>query len=1020
MKDEKRGYKGNRNLVKAGVKRNFTQEELNEFIKCSESHEYFIQKYIQIISLDSETGLINFKLYKYQKEVINLAEKNRFSIMKWPRQAGKALSLDTPIPTPSGWTTMGDIKIGDYILGNDGKPTKVTFATEVMKNRKCYQVEFDNGEVILADAEHLWEVNSSNWKKKNQIKTTEYIKNYLENTTSKNKKIYINIGNPLELDEIKLPIKPYTLGVWLCNGVSDNANYIQSNEDDIEISNYIKSDGYDLSDKKCFVDDFHQRDIKGFVSKLKNNNLLNNKHIPNIYLRSSINQRLDLLKGLMDADGLVDENGLCEFYHKDKNLIEQIKELLSSLSIKNKLKSKIINETMYYVLSFSTIKYDVFKLERKLEKQKRCLNRKKDTRFYIKSIKEVESVPVRCIQVDNDNHMFLCGKSMIPTHNTTTIAAYLLWKSLFNKYYNIAILANKHDQSREILSRIQTMYEYLPPFLQQGVLEWNKGSVEFENGSTIFTAATSSSAIRGRSINCVTGDTRVVLLIDNEYTKIMNIEDVSDYMEFASTSNIKVLTHKGFKYFDGVIKSHNINKIKLEFSDNTTITCTHDHRFMIYNGEFICAKNISNDTILYNGIKIKNIEYITNTDPVYDLINVEDTHSYTTNLSTESHNCLYLDEFAFVPENMQQEFYQSAFPTISSGKTTKIIISSTPNGLNLFYKIWADAEERKNNFKCHEVHWWNTPGRDEKWKTNIIKDIGEENFNQEYNTAFLGSSDTLINAEKLRLLRFIEPIEKSSSENTNVYKNPVKGHTYFIMVDAGTGSGGDYSAFIVVDTSSKPYEVVCVYRSKYISPYILPNIIYGIAKQYNDAYILIETQIGAQVADLLYYDLEYENILSTSSSKFGQQLSSGFGGNGQKFGVHQSKQTKRIGCANLKTLIESDKIILNDYNIIYELSRFVQKRDSFVAEGEGHDDLAMTLVLFAWMTNQTYFKDITDTDTRKDIEAMNFNRIEDEVPFFGLVDRQEKILTKEEVLQQYDWRNNENINTDPNEWKWLF
>jgi hypothetical protein len=432
---------------------------------------------------------------------------------------------------------------------------------------------------------------------------------------------------------------------------------------------------------------------------------------------------------------------------------------------------------------------------------------------------------------------------------TTVMASVMLWSVLFNKDYSVAILAHKHDMAREILSVIQTMFADLPSWLQQGVSEWNKGTVEFENGSSITTAATSPGAIRGRGFNWI-----------------------------------------------------------------------------------------------------------------------------------------YLDEFAHVQNNIQSEFYESAYPTITSGKTTRLTISSTPKGMNLFYKMWIEADTKQNDFYPHAVEWWMMPGRDEAWKQEQLKNIPEEQWRQEFECAFLGSSSTLIHPEKLRHLTFLTPIQKS--ENISIFKAPVPGNLYTIIVDTGTGAGGDYSAFIVLDVSKTPYEVVCVYRSRFISPYLYPNSIHEVAKKYNNAMILVETQIGGQVADILHHDLEYENVLQTTSSGSGsgQTLSSGFGGGTGKFGVWTSRTVKRIGCGNLKTLIESDQLIVNDFNIIEELTKFVDNgKGSFEAE-EGNDDLVMCLVLFAWLTQQQYFRDICDISVRDALVKQHANLLEDDVAPFGFID----------------------------------
>jgi hypothetical protein len=344
---------------------------------------------------------------------------------------------------------------------------------------------------------------------------------------------------------------------------------------------------------------------------------------------------------------------------------------------------------------------------------------------------------------------------------------------------------------------------------------------------------------------------------------------------------------------------------------------------------------------------------------------------------------LYLDEFAFVPSNIQLQFFASVYPTISSGKTTKVLITSTPNGMNLFYKLWMDSVEDRNTYKRVEVLWSDIPGRDEAWKDEQIKNTSEEQFKQEFLCEFLGSTNTLINSTKLRSLHYKNPI-KQNEMGLKIYEEPGKDVIYSIVVDTSRGSGGDYSAFIVVNVSTLPYKVVATFRNNLISPLLYPNIIYEVGKHYNDALVLIETNdIGQQVADILYYDFEYENMLvSANNGRSGQTLSGGFG-TSTHYGIRTTKQVKRMGCATLKTLIESDKFLIEDYDIIHELSKFSLKGQSYEAE-EGSDDLAMCCVLFGWLTTQPYLKEITQVDIRKKIVEQNEQMLEQEMMPFGM------------------------------------
>jgi hypothetical protein len=431
---------------------------------------------------------------------------------------------------------------------------------------------------------------------------------------------------------------------------------------------------------------------------------------------------------------------------------------------------------------------------------------------------------------------------------TTTAAGYMLWCVLFTDDYKIAILANKGDLARDILGRIKYAFEYLPLWMQQGIVEWNKGNIVLENGSEISAYATSAAGVRGGSYNLV-----------------------------------------------------------------------------------------------------------------------------------------FLDEFAFVPQNMAVEFFTSTYPVISSGKTTKVIIVSTPHGLNMFYKMWTDAVEKRSLYVPLEVHWSMVPGRDAKWRDETIRNTSEEQFRQEFETEFLGSSATLIPGSKLKTLTFNYPI--STEEYLQIFELPKAGHTYIAVVDCAEGVGLDYSVCSVIDVTELPYKHVAKFRDNKLSPMIFPTYVYNLANRYNRAWVLVETNsVGQQVVDILHYDLEYENIFRIEHHEIkGQHISSGFK-KGAAYGVKTSKTVKKIGCANLKTLIETDKLITNDFDAIAELNTFVRVKESYEAEEGNNDDIVMTLVLFSWLTAQSYFKEITDSDVRQRLLDERSLQMDDEMLPVGELD----------------------------------
>ena len=429
---------------------------------------------------------------------------------------------------------------------------------------------------------------------------------------------------------------------------------------------------------------------------------------------------------------------------------------------------------------------------------------------------------------------------------TTTSAAYILWYTLFQSSKTVAILANKASAAREVLYRYQIMYENLPKWLQQGVTTWNKGDIALENGSIVFTAATSASGIRGKSVNM-----------------------------------------------------------------------------------------------------------------------------------------LYVDEAAIIPNNIAEQFFTSVYPTISAGETTKILLSSTPLGYNHFWKFWNDAENDRNGFVNLFIPYWEIPGRDDVWAETQRKLLGEIKFNQEVLCNFLGSSMTLISSNTIGQMSANQIIY--SKDGLDIYEKVEKDHSYVIVADTAKGVGGDYSAFVILDVTKMPYMMVGKYRNNEISPLLYPSVINKVGKEYNEAYVLIEINTSEQVAEILYSEYEYENVISVSRTSQGQIVNGGFGGGKTQLGVITDKKVKRIGCSNFKSMLEEKKLLINDADTISEISTFIQKRDSFAADEGYHDDLVMPLVLFSWLTTNSYFKELTNINIRKELYDTRIKMIEDEIVPFGFI-----------------------------------
>ena len=438
---------------------------------------------------------------------------------------------------------------------------------------------------------------------------------------------------------------------------------------------------------------------------------------------------------------------------------------------------------------------------------------------------------------------------MEPRQNGKTIvaAACILWYTLFQQNKTVAILANKGSAAREVLSRYQIMYENLPIWMQQGVLTWNKGNVELENGCNVFTSATTSSGIRGKSINW-----------------------------------------------------------------------------------------------------------------------------------------LYIDEASIIPNTVAEMFFASVYPTISAGETTKILLTSTPLGYNHFWKFWNEADKKNpkyNGFERIFIPYTKIPGRDEKWAAGQLKLLGEVKYNQEVLCQFLGSSNTLISGSALGRMSSVEPIH--TAMGLDIHDAPKKDHFYVLIADTALGVGGDNSAFTVIDVTDTPYTISAKYKNKNISPLLFPSVIHKAAVDYNNAFILVETNdIGQGVVNVIYQEFEYENVFTTTTNKNQTLISPGFSKT-TTFGVRTNKTVKRQGCFSLKSMIEEQKLLIFDSDIIAELATFVEHNGTWSAEEGNHDDLVMTLVLFGWLTTNQYFREMTDVNIRERMYKEQVQQIESELtPFF--------------------------------------
>jgi hypothetical protein len=356
-------------------------------------------------------------------------------------------------------------------------------------------------------------------------------------------------------------------------------------------------------------------------------------------------------------------------------------------------------------------------------------------------------------------------------------------------------------------------------------------------------------------------------------------------------------------------------------------------------------------------------------------------------------NLLFLDEFAFV--DRASEFYTSTYPVVSSGKDTKVIITSTANGIgNIFHKIWEGAVQRTNEYRAFTVNWWDVPGRDEEWKRQTIANTSQMQFDQEFGNTFFGTGDTLINASTLLSLRAIEPRKILENGHLLVYKETQENHEYIMTVDVSKGRGQDYSTFTIIDLSTRPFEQVAVYRCNTISPLLFPDIIYKYATVYNNAYVIIESNDqGTLVCNGLYQELEYENMHVESVSK-------------NKMGIEITRKSKRLGCSGIKDLIEEGKLAIYDEQTILEISTFVAKGQSFEASDGNHDDLMMNLVMFGYFSTSSDFNDLTDINLKEMMFLQRMQQIENDIVPFGFIDDASDMIDQLEMqdeMKDKDW-----------------
>lgn len=979
-------------LRRAGHIPPYTEKQKREWIKCAQDPIYFIEKYWKITHPDR--GLIYFPLRPFQKDAIRAYTDHRMVAMLCSRQVGKAQSLKTPIITPFGMKTLGDIHVGDIIYGADGKPTKVLYESPVYTDRTCYNITFDNGEVVTADAEHLWtigrvtqvripgtyklgpEVKKNEKTVKYDTLTTEQIIPILEHQKAKGQSVFIDITKPLDMEHKEIPIDPYLFGLWLGDGDSRNG-YLTGLIEDIE--HYQEK----LPNEKFF--DFYQKNynlrrvkIEGLSCKLRDLGVIKNKHIPDIYMFSSVEQRLALVQGLMDTDGSVVPKGSGEFYTKYLHLAQQFQTLLASLGIKSKIRSKTISKLGdkpleprdYYIVRFLTI-LPVTTLPRKAARLQTSLVSPDSQRHYIQSIEKVETVPVKCIQVDNEDHLFLCGNSLIPTHNTSVTAAFIGWFINFNPNVSVGVLADKQETAIEIHDRLKLGYENIPQWLKHGYHKWNVKSIKLENGSSVQVSATTINAGRGRSFSIVFLDEFAA--VKKQVADKFKASIIPTIAAGTETKLFITSTPQGKNHFYKIVKEaeagNNWHLIKADYradpardNEEWVQTQIKELGYDMFRQEHLCLAGETKVTIKDPFGKVRTLP-------------IEEVHAELIS-RYQSHLIQGLNYYIQTPTGFQsfcgvQRVERPEYIRVSFEDGTSIRCSTNHRfqkdtgfvealELEIGDALFANGSNKivSSIALVHEKIFLydplNVAGGNVYFSDDLIS----------HNCDFVGSTQTLIHPDKLRLLIPKGPVLHNP---VSIYEKPAIDHQYVMLCDCAEGVGLDYSALQVLDVTSRPYKQVAAYHNNQIKPYEFAYLIKDVANIFNNAFVFIEDASTGPLVTETLFSLEYKNIITLEKMKGKETFKILLGRNSKgKFGGKTTLQVKLLGCTELKKLIEKDELFIFDQGTIEELESYCRQGASYAAEEGNNDDLVTCLMLFGWLYTNREFRLMLDSSTLTD------------------------------------------------------
>lgn len=587
---------------------------------------------------------------------------------------------------------------------------------------------------------------------------------------------------------------------------------------------------------------------------------------------------------------------------------------------------------------------------------------------------------------------------------TTTAVVVILHYVLFNGHKTVALLANKGDAAREILDRIKIAYEALPKWLQQGVIEWNKGSVEFENGCKIIAGATSSSAIRGKSISFLYIDeTAFVENWDEFFASVFPTISSGNTTKILFTSTPNGLNHfyktcegaregkNGYQFVE--VMWYDVPGRDEKWKEETLQAMEHDYQK--FSQEFECVTGNTLVTVRCKDTKEEKIITIEDLyaelhGMKYEIATPSGWSDFSGIKKSQSEGLIHI--FTASGKNVEcttDHMLHSKYGWVSADTLEVDDLIMTQDGYESITNVYIDRHKKVDVYDALQVSLSN------EYYTNGILS---------HNCGFLGSSGTLIEGSKLKNLVIKDPV--AEAEHIKIYEKARPDRTYICIVDVSRGKGLDYSAFQIIDVTEMPYRLVCSYRDNMVVPIDYAEIIYRTIKSYNEAYTLVEVNdIGEQVSEILHYDFEVETLMFTESAgRSGKRISGGFGKNVDR-GIRTTKSVKAVGCNMLKLMVEQDQLIVHDYDTINELSTFSRKGNSYEAESGCHDDLVMCLVLFGWLTDQSFFKEITDINTMLMLKQRNTEQMDESLLPLGFNDYDEEGVTSFDDVPQNTWFN---------------